>query len=513
MNPFLEAAKAYLRAGFSPFPCEISGKRPITAWRQYADTPPTVEQLERWWADTPRANIGLALRRGQWVLDVDSDEGFAAVEATGHRLVGAHVSTGKGWHFYFKGDAPNGVAVLSGVDTRGYGGFVVCPPSVHESGRRYTGTPYLSEPSPALLGILSAQRSAPRQQGPAGDDPILAWANGIAEGGRDIACTRAAGKLLGLGLHPDAVEALLLPGAERCSPPFEDVAKCVASIAKKEDVGDRRGPPADIKVAVAEAMAEINTPRELRRLQGTEFTKLDEYLSGGFEPGEFAVNGAPPGTGKTAFLLQVARKKAEDGVGVLFITREMRRAALVRRWLVQVSGVRMSDVKSGQLVDQQRASLRWAADHLAALPIWISGSSRVEDVRAAMAQFEPGQIGIVFVDYLQLMRGPQGERRLEVDDVCQALKDMAIDFSVPVVANSSLRRLAKMKDGSREKPDMFDLRESGAIEFGADIVTIMQRQFDSDLCDLVVNKNRDGRTGTIKMRFQGDLMKFSELSS
>jgi replicative DNA helicase len=191
----------------------------------------------------------------------------------------------------------------------------------------------------------------------------------------------------------------------------------------------------------------------------------------------------------------------------------MRLTAVVRRLLVQLSGVRASDVKSGQLVPAQWKSLEWAASHLATLPIHLTNARSVEELRDVAASI-PG-LGKIAVDYLQLMKTSiAGEsKRNSVEAVSDALKALAVDFDVPVLCLSSLRRLAKQKDGTHEKPDMSDLRESGSLEYDGDIVMLMTRDFDSDLCELVLAKNRDGRVGKLQLRFRGELMRFEEMPS
>jgi hypothetical protein len=523
MSELREAALAYHAAGLHPIPVEPCGKRPLVKWQEYQLRQPTVAEIERWWGETPDANVGLACGRGMFVLDIDGPEGMQALIDAGvdPASLGAapRVVTGKGQHIYLAGDVPDRIGVLPKVDIRSDGGFVVAPPSVHASGRRYEwagglfGTNFPPAP-PALQELLARPTKPTLGAQPADAGWVSTALLGVGEGGRDNTCTRLAGYFLGRGLPVDVVETILVEWGERCSPAFpaDAVAKCIASIAKRHE------PAAAVETygvaaVVGEALAEIKVPPAERKLRPTELPGLDKLLSGGFEPGEFVLFGARPGVGKTALALQIARKVAENGAPVLIDSREMRRTAVVRRLLVQLSGVRASDVKSGQLVEMQWKSLAWAASYLATLPIHLTNARSVEELREVASAV--GALGLIVVDYLQLMKTAfAGEnKRSNVEAVSEALKALAVDFDVPVLCLSSLRRLTKAKDGTREKPDMSDLRESGALEHDGDIVMLMAREFDSDVCDLVIAKNRDGRVGDLKLRFRGDLMRFEEMTA
>lgn len=521
----LEAALAYHSAGLHPIPVEPRGKRPLVKWQEYQDRQPTEDELRSWWNQTPNANVGLAMGRGTFVVDVDGPEGHAALRANGIDLEYTDapiVETGKGRHYYFSGEAPDRIGVLEKVDVRSHGGFVVAPPSVHASGVTYQWLHPITDAglptAPVTVRALLARPTKPSTPGPtpSTDNWLESALSGVSEGGRDNTCTRLAGYLLGRGLPVEAVTILLTSWGERCDPPFpaDQVGKCVSSIAKR-DIPDQPAPPAGIEVAVAEAMAEIaQSPAERKRtMRSTEFPRLDNLLGGGFEKDDYTIIGGRPGTGKTIFGLQVARKTAEDGRGVLYVSREMRASKLVRRLLVQVSGVRASDVKAGTLTDGQRGSLKFAARHLSELPFWITNVPTVAGLDETVAGFTPGELGLVVVDYLQLMRGPSDmrDKRATVEYVSKSLKDITTRHGIPVLCLSSLRRLGKRRDGEREAADMSDLRESGELEHDADNVVMLTREFDSDVCDAKLVKARDGRVGEVKMRFKGELLSLEEL--
>lgn len=518
MNKFLTAALTYLTAGMRPIPIEPRGKRPLIPWQEYQRRAPTREELMKFWTETPDANVGIVCGRGMFVLDIDGAEGWRALAENGISFDStAFVTTGKGQHFYFSGNVPGQIGVLPKVDVRSDGGYVVAPPSVHVSGRRYEwfGEALTAFPeAPAALLELLTRPTKPSTPLPADAGWVGKALLGADEGERDNACTRLAGYFIGKGVPVEAVEVLLSDWADRCTPAFpsDQVHKCIESIAKRHDPG-AAVETNDISTVVVEALAEIRVPPSQRKLRATELPNLDRLLSGGFEPGEFVLVGARPGIGKTALALQIARKTAENGVPVLIDSREMRRTAVVRRLLVQLSGVRASDVKSGQLVEAQWRSLEWAGGHLSTLPIHLTNARSVEELREVAGTV--GALGLVVVDYLQLMRTAVGgeSKRNSVEAVSEALKALAVDFDVPVLCLSSLRRLARAKDGVREKPDMSDLRESGALEHDGDIVMLLTREFNSDVCELVLAKNRDGRVGKLDLRFRAELMRFEEIGT
>ena len=531
MTQFLDAALAYQRAGLHPIPVEPRGKRPILAlWREYVERQPTEAEITHWWTVTPDANVALLMGRGVFALDVDGPEGEAALAAAGIELPldAPEVTTGKGRHVFLAGHVPNSVGALAKVDTRSAGGYVVAPPSVHPNGTIYRwsddrldlcdGPP---PAPPALLELLARPTkpgAAAAAPGATSADWVSAALSGVGEGSRDATCARLAGYFWGLGATEATVEIVCQGFGERCDPPFppDQVSKTVTSICRREGgpQSEAAGPPVTLDEAINEFLAEIELPLSERRLRPTGMPTLDRLTSGGFAPGELVLIGARPGVGKTALACQWGRRTAKAGAGVLFVSREMTRVALVRRLLVQESGVRASALKTGEMSEIERDMLTGAIERLRYLPFKISSSIRsVEELGIAVAAYEPRRLGLVVVDYLQLMRGGDfKDKRSTIEYVSAALKDLAIRYEIPVLVLSSLRRLAKRKDGSTEPPDMADLRESGELEHDGDLVFIMTREFNADTADLIVAKNRDGRVGRIKLSFKGELMYFEEIS-
>lgn len=270
-----------------------------------------------------------------------------------------------------------------------------------------------------------------------------------------------------------------------------------------------------VPVALADALkvwlTEVDTHTTPPRIK-TPLPRLNECLGGGFEPGDLCYLGARPGVGKTAFALETARAAAEKGVGVLVVSREMPVARLVRRILAQACRIPAGTIKAGLFTDAQYSVLSARYGELARLPLWlIDQAVSLEEITRIVERwsFTP-PLGLVVVDYLQLVRAPSGirERRLQVEAVSQGLKTLAMRCQLPVVCLSSLRR---PENGNPDrKPTLSDLRESGELEHDADLVLFLHRAFNSDEATLIVAKNRDGRVGETELRFRSEFVSFEQ---
>src|SRR5216683_2587233 len=167
MNQFLTAALEYREAGLHPIPLTPRSKRPaLGSWKRFMHEMPTVEEIESWWAANPDANVGICTGRGMFVVDVDGDTAAfpPGVVFSGRQPV---VKTARGWHHYFAGqEIPNKVGLFPHVDIRGDGGYVVAPPSVHESGHVYAWERALEGPLPtAPPALYDAIRKPTTQAG------------------------------------------------------------------------------------------------------------------------------------------------------------------------------------------------------------------------------------------------------------------------------------------------------------------------------------------------------------
>ena len=249
----------------------------------------------------------------------------------------------------------------------------------------------------------------------------------------------------------------------------------------------------------------------------TPFPSLTRFLNGGLSPGELVYIGAFPGVGKTALLLEFARRAARCAVSTIIFSREMANLAVARRLVAQELRISAAGLKSGVLDDGDRSALLGGAAKLRGLPIWLNQvATTLAELSDEVAHFAVSPaLGLVIVDYLQLVRtlGREG-RRIEVEAVSAGLKALALRYRVPVVCASSLARGGKGKDGDRagRRPTVDLLRESGELEHDADIILLLHRAFEATKTECVLAKNRDGRVGDVELLFRPDWVSFDEVA-
>lgn len=531
MQPaMLQWALYYLDQGHHPIPVEPTiigdkrtGKRPILAsWSEYFTRQPTRDEVMKWWADTPNANIGLIQGRGNFVLDVDGENGAEALKLEGVEIPdGPRVKTGKGWHYYLKGEAPNSVGVLPQVDVRSDGGYVVAPPSQHWSGVQYawSGNAPMAgayPPSPVRLLEILHRPKMPVATGARVDGWLLDALEGVGEGQRDVMCARLAGHFWGKGEPQEVVERIMQLWAETCTPPFpaEEVTKTVNSICKRE--GGPMDAPRDAKQLFAKTLEEIIAPANKRPpLARTSIEKLDQLLGGGFRPGNYILLAARPSVGKSALAVQMARSSAERGVPTLYCTVEMTEAEVAQWMLAQHCQVPQDVMNSGALTDLDRSVLKAGADALGECPLWITSEVQTgEQLHETLQGFEQTgvKLGLVVVDYLQNMTAPGKEvGRHTVEHLSRLMKRAAVKFNVPILVLSALSRPPRDADGWR--PHLADLRESGKLEHDGDIILMVHREIELPDGTLYVRKFRGGRAGTqLDVHFEGRFLTFREAS-
>ena len=259
----------------------------------------------------------------------------------------------------------------------------------------------------------------------------------------------------------------------------------------------------------------------------TGFKDLDKPTLG-WQPSDMIIIAARPSMGKTAFVLSMARNIAvNEGKGVAFFSLEMSSTQLMMRLLVAESQLSSADVRSGRLTTEQWNHLEVSAKPLAEAPIYIDDTPALpvsefrSKVRKLKAQHD---IQLVIIDYLQLMTGPKdtkGNREQEVAYISRTLKAVAKELNIPIIALSQLNRSAEAMGGSK-RPQLSNLRESGAIEQDADIVAFIHRPeyyglteledgtSTEGLAELIVAKHRNGATDIIKMKFRKEFAQFGD---
>ncbi len=263
---------------------------------------------------------------------------------------------------------------------------------------------------------------------------------------------------------------------------------------------------------------------------GSGFKDLDE-LTAGFQPSDLIIVAARPSMGKTAFVLNIAQNAALDAnVPVAFFSLEMSKEQLVQRLLTSEGRVDAQRLRKGRLHDDEFVRLGRAAGTLMHAPIWIDdtpGISLLEMRSKARRLKIDNNIGMVVIDYLQLMQGPPGSesRQQEISYISRSLKALARELRVPVVALSQLSRAPEQRTAENKRPQLSDLRESGAIEQDADLVMFIYRQemyegtTDKDgnslegRAEIIVGKQRNGPTGLVNLYFNKTYTRFENYSA
>jgi replicative DNA helicase len=252
------------------------------------------------------------------------------------------------------------------------------------------------------------------------------------------------------------------------------------------------------------------------------FNDFDK-LTGGFNGGDLIILAARPSIGKTALALNMARNCSVDYGGCVGVfSLEMSKRQLILRLLMAEAEVDFSRLRNGMLGDRDWPGLTRAADVLTDARIFIDDSSAISvfDIAArARRLHREHKLTLMIVDYIQLIqsRRASDRREQEVAEITRALKLLAKELDVPIVALSQLNRGPETRPGGQKRPLLADLRESGAIEQDADTVLFIYRdEFynedteDKGIAEIIVAKQRNGPTGTIKLQFQSEYAKFHD---
>ncbi|MCE5195232.1 MAG: replicative DNA helicase [Nitrospiraceae bacterium] len=252
------------------------------------------------------------------------------------------------------------------------------------------------------------------------------------------------------------------------------------------------------------------------------FKDLDE-LTSGFQRGDLIIVGGRPSMGKTAFSLDIARHvgvELKDHVAVFSL--EMSKEQLAMRMLCSEAMVDSNRVRKGFIKKDEWSQLTNAAGKLSEAPIFIDDSSNINVLemraKARRLKMEYKALSLIVVDYLQLMRGTgwsERSREQEISEISRSLKALAKELDVPVIALSQLNRGVEQRQ--IKKPNLSDLRESGAIEQDADVIIFLYRDefynketMDKGKAEIIVAKQRNGPTDTINLTFFPHFTRFTD---
>lgn len=257
----------------------------------------------------------------------------------------------------------------------------------------------------------------------------------------------------------------------------------------------------------------------------TGFEELDKMTSG-WQKSDLIIVAARPGMGKTAYTLSLAYNAAKFGKGVAIFSLEMANLQLVNRLIAMDAEVDSRSLRNGDLGTEEWERLHAAVERLSEFPIYIDDTPGINifELRAKCRRLKQNHnIEMIIIDYLQLMTGAPGaggNREQEISTISRALKGLAKELSVPVMALSQLSRAVETRGGNK-RPQLSDLRESGAIEQDADMVTFIYRPAYYDLepedpsvprdaAEIIISKHRNGSLGSVFLKFIPQFIKFAE---
>jgi replicative DNA helicase len=300
-----------------------------------------------------------------------------------------------------------------------------------------------------------------------------------------------------------------------------DLGDGVEAIGARIDAAPSSDRDEDLGEVATRVVADLETGKRPEFLP-TPFPWLTDTLGRGLLPGELIYLGGRPGVAKSALALEWATLAAQKGFRPLVFSREMTVDALARRVLSQQARVLSAKLRSGDIDRDDFRRLHAVVPRLRAMGVRLDASSaslgqiQRRVARRAWKPTEPATaatgIRFVIVDYVQLVKGPKGtDRRIEIEAVSAGLKALAVRHQVVVLALSSLTPPQPGKGKKRPVPDMASLRESRALEHDADVVLLLHRpEADKPGRKLILDKARDGGTGSCELHFEGAFVTFQE---
>lgn len=316
----------------------------------------------------------------------------------------------------------------------------------------------------------------------------------------------------------------------------DDVSNILDAAEQKIlEVSERKNRSGFVKISdvLRDSMEEIDelykNDEEITGLS-SGYRALD-LMTAGLHEDELIILAARPGVGKTAFALNIAQNiGTSTAENVAIFSLEMGATQLVNRMLCAEGTINANNLRSGQLTEEEFEKLFVAMGSLSKANIFIDDTPgiRVSEIRAKSRRLmqERGGIGLIIIDYLQLIEGSGREsRQQEVSEISRQLKKLAMELEVPVIAISQLSRSVEQRQDKR--PILSDLRESGSLEQDADIVAFLYREDyyrneegeeeeeeaeEDNVVEVLVEKNRSGARGTVKLLFIKEYNKFSSLT-
>jgi replicative DNA helicase len=245
-------------------------------------------------------------------------------------------------------------------------------------------------------------------------------------------------------------------------------------------------------------------------------------MTGGFQRTDLIIVAGRPAMGKSSLALNFGYNIAKKGLPVAVFSLEMSKGQLVQRLLSSEAKIESNRIRSGNIQQEEWEPLTSAISKLAELPIYIDDTpnptvSEMYSKARRLQADNDGKLGLILIDYLQLMDGGSDNRVQELSRITRGLKRLARVLNVPVIALSQLSRSVEQRTNKR--PMLSDLRESGSIEMDADLVMMIYRDdyynpntSDAGIAELILAKHRNGPTGTVKLLFDSQFTQFKNLA-
>lgn len=245
------------------------------------------------------------------------------------------------------------------------------------------------------------------------------------------------------------------------------------------------------------------------------FDKLDNLL-GGLEGGDMIVIGARPAVGKSALVTQITSNLAKQGKRIGFYNLEMQNKQVYERFVASESGIPLTRIRrANYFLGDEKERFEKANEYLEQsdnIVITSSGAKSVSDIKSESRHMD---YDIIIIDYLQLLKADttyRGNRAAEVGEISRAIKNLAMELNIPIIALSQLNRASEGRE--TKEPSMAELREAGNIEQDASVIILMWNLDENDRSrkGCKIEKNRQGECGKVVMKFNGDTMRFEETS-
>lgn len=327
-----------------------------------------------------------------------------------------------------------------------------------------------------------------------------------------------------IGIANDIADDAFHPNGRMVSELLDVAESKVFAIAEQTSSGEG---PEGIKQILGKTVDKIDTLyHSTDAITGlsTGFKDFDEMTSG-LQPADLVIVAGRPSMGKTTFAMNVAENAAMAvDKPVLIFSMEMPGDSLAMRMISSLGRIDQLNIRTGKLNDEDWPRVTSAVSMLSERPIFIDESAGLSPAemraRARRIVKEHGQMGLIVIDYLQLMQVPGykvDNRTAEISEISRSLKALAKELNVPVIALSQLNR--SLEQRSDKRPVMSDLRESGAIEQDADIITFIYRDEvyhedtpDKGVAEIIIAKQRNGPIGKVRLAFLGRYTRFEDLA-